>query len=157
LDSIVQFAPRPSTRAATPSQPKPSAAPSPAIRPGIPLFLRGRSLTLESDGEHEANSIASRLAGDSPALPARQPDGTPQRLAPRTRSYFESHLGTDLDGVRIHSGAEATEAARQCDSRAFAIGQDIVFNDGEYSPDKPEGRALLAHELTHVAQLRASR
>jgi len=35
---------------------------------------------------------------------------------------------------------------------ALAIGTDIYFRNGAYKPETEEGRALLAHELTHVAQ-----
>ena len=35
---------------------------------------------------------------------------------------------------------------------ALAIGTDIYFRNGAYKPETEEGRALLVHELTHVAQ-----
>jgi hypothetical protein len=54
--------------------------------------------------------------------------------------------------VRIHAGAPAAASARSVDALAYTVGQDIVFADGQYSPESSAGRQLLAHELTHVVQ-----
>src|SRR5690606_38435600 len=37
-------------------------------------------------------------------------------------------------------------------AKAFTVGKDVYFNQGEYQPHSPEGRQLLAHELTHVVE-----
>lgn len=58
----------------------------------------------------------------------------------------------DLSGVRVHTGAQADASARAIGARAYAVGQHIVFAAGEFAPDTTSGRALLAHELAHVAQ-----
>jgi len=39
---------------------------------------------------------------------------------------------------------------------AFTVGDNIYFRSGMYQPDSPEGRRVLAHELTHVAQQEGS-
>jgi hypothetical protein len=54
--------------------------------------------------------------------------------------------------VRIHTDRQAAETANAIDARAFTLGQDIVFGSGQYQPNTPEGKQLLAHELTHVIQ-----
>jgi len=54
--------------------------------------------------------------------------------------------------VGIHTGEKASDAARALNSRAFALGNNIVFNRGNYSPGTEEGKKLIAHELTHVVQ-----
>ena len=36
--------------------------------------------------------------------------------------------------------------------RAFTVGRDVVFGEGQYAPGMSQGRRLLAHELTHVVQ-----
>jgi hypothetical protein len=61
-------------------------------------------------------------------------------------------LGHDLGDVRVHTDTRAAEAARSVDARAYTLGRDVVFGAGEYAPETHEGRHLLAHELTHVAQ-----
>jgi hypothetical protein len=78
--------------------------------------------------------------------------GSGQALDANTRGFFEQSLKADLSGVRIHTTPEAQDEAEKLSARAFTVGQDIVFAKGEYQPDKPEGRELLAHELAHVQQ-----
>jgi hypothetical protein len=62
----------------------------------------------------------------------------------------------DLSGVRVHTGARADASARALGARAYAVGRDIVFADGQFAPETAYGRTLLAHELAHVAQQGAS-
>lgn len=47
-------------------------------------------------------------------------------------------------------------SARLLGARAYTVGSDLVFEAGEYAPGTAEGRRLLAHELAHVVQQRAS-
>lgn len=58
----------------------------------------------------------------------------------------------DLGAVRIHTGGEAAASATAINASAFTVGHNIVFGSGQYRPHTPEGRYLLAHELSHVAQ-----
>jgi len=78
--------------------------------------------------------------------------GPAQPLDPGARAYFEHRFGCDFGEVRVHSGPAAALGARQIEARAFTVGRDVVFGAGEYSPSTPDGRRLLAHELTHVVQ-----
>ncbi len=75
-----------------------------------------------------------------------------RRLGPDSRRFFESRLGGDFSGVRVHSGEGATASAAGLGANAYTAGQDIVFGQGQYAPGTPRGRRLLAHELTHVMQ-----
>ncbi len=75
-----------------------------------------------------------------------------QPLSESTRKYFEPRFGYDFSAVRVYTGEKAIEAARVVNSEAFTIGNNIVFNSGNYSPDTEGGKRLLAHELTHVVQ-----
>ena len=80
-------------------------------------------------------------------------DDIPERLDPTLRSEMESITGADLSEVRVHTGERAQEMAEGLGARAFAAGaQDVFFGQGEFSPQTPKGKALLAHELTHVAE-----
>ena len=71
-----------------------------------------------------------------------------------TRAFFEPRFGHDFSQVRIHTDTRAAESARAIQARAYTAGNDIVFDSGEWTPDRAEGRHLLAHELTHVVQQR---
>jgi Domain of unknown function (DUF4157) len=65
-------------------------------------------------------------------------------------------LGDSLADVRVHADESADALARSVSARAFTTGTDIFFARGEYRPETTGGDALLAHELTHVVQQRAS-
>jgi len=68
------------------------------------------------------------------------------------RAFFESGFAADLGRVRIHTDRAAAAAANALQARAFTLGVDIFFAEGEYRPETPEGLHLLAHELVHVVQ-----
>lgn len=59
-----------------------------------------------------------------------------------------------LAQVRIRDDASADRAARLLRAEAVALGNQILFRQGRYAPDTERGRALIAHELTHVAHQR---
>jgi hypothetical protein len=78
--------------------------------------------------------------------------GEGQSLDPATRAFMEPRFGQEFSGVRVHTDAKAAEAARAVDARAFTMGRDVVFGEGNYAPQSVSGRQLLAHELAHVVQ-----
>ena len=73
-------------------------------------------------------------------------------LPQAARAFFEPRFGYDFSAVRVHTGATADDLNRTLSAHAFATGQNIVFRQGEYTPDSHAGKELLAHELTHVIQ-----
>lgn len=75
--------------------------------------------------------------------------GGGQALPESVRNFFEPRFGADFSGVRTHTDAEST---RSLGAKAYTVGRDIVFGNGQYSPQTETGRKLLAHELTHVVQ-----
>ncbi len=81
--------------------------------------------------------------------------GKGERLDHSIRSKYEKRFGVDLGHVRIYSGEFAEEFNRQRSAHAVTIGSTGMILMGG-SPDKSmasaSGQALLAHELTHVAQ-----
>lgn len=68
------------------------------------------------------------------------------------RQFFEPRFNKDFSNVRIHSNTRANHIASSINARAFTLGNNIVFNAGQYSHGNREGKKLLAHELTHVLQ-----
>jgi hypothetical protein len=104
---------------------------------------------------------ADPLRDASPARARRNRSGVQQALDSSGRpldaavgrgSVVEARFVFDLSRVRIHDGAEAAKSAAQLDAEAYTTGPHIVFGQGRYDPYSAEGRSLLAHELTHVAQ-----
>lgn len=79
--------------------------------------------------------------------------GTP--LDPDVRADMEASLGADFGDVRVHTDGSAAASAGAVGAKAYTVGNEIVFNDGAYSPDSGDGRKTLAHELTHVVQQRS--
>ena len=65
---------------------------------------------------------------------------------------MERRLGHDFSNVRVHTDVAAERSAQDVDANAYAVGRDVVFGAGRFSTASSEGRHLLAHELTHVAQ-----
>jgi hypothetical protein len=90
---------------------------------------------------HEAPSIVN----DTLANGGHSLDGD-------TRSFMESRFGYDFSGVKIHTGTVAAKSAQSVNALAYTSGNNIVFNQHQYSPATEHGRRLLAHELTHVVQ-----
>jgi hypothetical protein len=80
--------------------------------------------------------------------------GSGRSLSEQEQHYFKSRLGLDFNSVRIHTGPAADNAARSLNARAFTLGNQVVFANGEYQPQSNSGKHLLAHELTHVVQQR---
>jgi hypothetical protein len=73
-------------------------------------------------------------------------------LPDSTRRFFENRFGQDFGDVRVHTGEAAATSAHQVNARAFTLGNNIVFGEGQYDPQSQHGMRLLAHELTHVIQ-----
>jgi LAS superfamily LD-carboxypeptidase LdcB len=75
-----------------------------------------------------------------------------QPLPESLRSFFELRFHRNFDTVRLHTDSRAAKDADALNARAFTIGRDVFFGQGQYQPEKVLGLQLLAHELTHVIQ-----
>lgn len=75
-----------------------------------------------------------------------------QPLEAEALEFMESRFGYDFSQVRVHTDTKASDSARSVNARAYTVGRDIVFGVGEYAPHSPEGKRLLAHELSHTVQ-----
>lgn len=78
--------------------------------------------------------------------------GNGKPLDPVVRREMEAKLGQSFEGVRVHTGLEASDAAESLNARAFTSGRHVVFHKDQYNPWSTDGRELLAHELAHTAQ-----
>lgn len=76
--------------------------------------------------------------------------GTP--LEKTLQADMSQRFGHDFSQVRVHSDGAAEQSAREMNARAYAIGSNVVFGQGQFSPHTESGRRLLAHELTHTIQ-----
>jgi hypothetical protein len=109
-------------------------------------------------GEAPATSVNPRRDPGQGAPAAPVGDDIVERLgagAPlddATRGEFEQRFKTDLSQVQIHTGPKAVAESKALHAQAFTVGSHIAFNDGQFRPDTPQGKQLLAHELAHVLQ-----
>ncbi len=82
----------------------------------------------------------------------QQSNGSGRCMDTNTKSFMESRFGVDFSNVRIHTNSTAQNMNREINARAFTVGNNIYFNQGQYNPDVDTGKKLLAHELTHTVQ-----
>jgi hypothetical protein len=81
--------------------------------------------------------------------------GKGEALDASLRNKYEKKFGVDLGHVRIFTGEFAEEFNRRRESYAVTIantGMVVMGNSPDKSMASASGQALLAHELTHVAQ-----
>lgn len=131
---------------------------SPAAFPASHCSCAGGEEMCEECQQKQSSTAIQRSAATQ-STPAQIPrivsdvlrsPGYPLNSA--TRAFFEPRFGHDFSDVRVHTGPEASSSAHSISAHAYTAGSNIVFASGQYSPDTTAGRALLAHELTHVVQ-----
>jgi hypothetical protein len=97
--------------------------------------------------------LRSTLSAPQRNLPNWQTAGNPlpeqggHSLSPTLRAPFEQGFGHDFSQVRIFPAGETAEAVHKAGSRAITCGPRIALAPGQWAPETPTGRALLAHEL----------
>ena len=145
-------------------------------KPGLQrrLVIGASNDPLELEADQIADQVLAKPAhpavnGAPPHIqrfsgqPNRQPDtapatveqalATPGRpLEPPLRQDMEQRFGHDFSRVRVHTDSVAEQSARDVNAHAYTVGRDMVFASGQFAPGTHEGRRLIAHELTHVAQ-----
>jgi len=65
---------------------------------------------------------------------------------------MEPRFGYDFSQIRVHTDSQAAHSAKDIRALAYTVRQNVVFAEGQYAPLTRRGRALLAHELTHIIQ-----
>ncbi len=116
---------------------------------------RGRHDSMSGDPDSAApsgNWPGRRARTDS--LPLRRSlDGAGgQPLPTPLADRLGAALGADVSPVRIHTGADSAQAARELGANAWAVGRDVHFAAGIYDPSSPAGQHLIAHEVAHTVQ-----
>jgi hypothetical protein len=99
-----------------------------------------------------AGTDAGAAADTAPASVDQALAGSGQALHAALAADMGQRFGHNFSRVRVHADATAARSARDINAHAYTVGHDIVFGAGRYAPDTPQGRHLLAHELTHVIQ-----
>ena len=107
------------------------------------------------EGMLQKSAVSATLVNGVPPIVHEVLNSSGQPLDAGTRVFMEPRFGHDFSQVRVHADARAAESVRAVNALAYTVGRDVVFGEGEYAPGTSEGRRLLAHELTHVAQQRS--
>jgi len=102
----------------------------------------------EPDSESQARFDRSL----SPAAAGADRLGNGDPLPAGLQEKLSRGTGCDLSSIRIHTDTRAAASAESVRARAYAYGNDIVFNAREYQPDSPEGVRLIAHEARHCLE-----
>jgi hypothetical protein len=138
--------------------------------PDKPLVQRKCAECEEEDKKVQRKPLASQItpfiqtkpsenvisASDNISRHIETSSGGGSPLPATTRNFMESRFGSDFSSVKIHTGSAAVQMSRELNARAFTMGGDIFFNEGQYAPESSKGKKLLAHELTHTIQQGAS-
>nr|MBX2826908.1 DUF4157 domain-containing protein [Flavobacteriaceae bacterium] len=98
----------------------------------------------EASGQGETSQALTQQINSS--------KGSGNKMDKGTQSFMESRFGADFSQVRVHTGSEAVQMSKDLNAKAFTVGNDVYFNQGQYNPNSSEGKHLLAHELTHTLQ-----
>lgn len=102
-----------------------------------------------------ANDIARRYDASRLGKLSIASAGKAEKLDDETRRKMEARLGGSFRDVRVVRGAFADRVTRRHGADAVTIGATglILLRDTpRTNTSTPQGRALLAHELTHVRQ-----
>jgi hypothetical protein len=75
-------------------------------------------------------------------------------VSPGLGAGLAGHVGADLTGVAVHRDEEAGRSADELRARAFTTAGEVHLPARQGPLEAQPGRALLAHELVHVAQQR---
>lgn len=89
---------------------------------------------------------------DSLSQSIRHSQGSGGSMDSSTHTFMSDRFGTDFSDVKIHTDSPSVQMNRELSAKAFTVGKDVYFNEGQYQPGSSSGKNLLAHELTHVVQ-----
>jgi hypothetical protein len=111
---------------------------------------------LESDDAHAlSDDIIKKWDPNKLLRLVSRRAGKGERLDEATRRRYEQKLGADFSRVRVYSGEFAEEVTKAHRAEAVTIGDTgmiLMGGSPNKAKDSRSGQALLAHELTHVAQ-----
>jgi hypothetical protein len=132
--------------------------------------VSARAIEIGKADEHEASAEQAAIAvaergepvavNDSIGLGLQRDEAT-GRISDRpfgepldtsTRGLMEGRFGRDFSSVRIHRDSRARDLTGAMNAFAVTNEANIYFASDGYAPATPFGRAILGHELAHVAQ-----
>lgn len=110
------------------------------------------SIATNNNIQTKSNSQQNGSVSSSFASSLNNSKGKGTSLSQDTNNNMSKAFNTNFNSVKVHTDNSAVNMNNDLKSRAFTNGNNIYFNSGEYAPNSPKGKRLLAHELTHVIQ-----
>lgn len=98
-------------------------------------------------GSNSAFSVSPEIASK---ISSTRGSGNP--LPKNTQNEMGGKIGADFSGVKIHTDNKAVQLSQELGAKAFTVGNNVYFNQGQYNPNSGDGKRLMAHELAHVVQ-----
>ncbi len=134
--------------------PDPLVKQSPFFKPAISAVQRKCHECEEDDKKlHRKESSTGEVHADSQLNNYVSSLGsTGQSMSSTARQFFEPRFGYNFSNVKLHTDSVAAKSAQSINALAYTSGNNIVFNNNQYSPESDSGKKLIAHELTHVVQ-----
>ncbi len=114
----------------------------------------------DSAEELQAHAVGERVRHaptDAPPLIANDASPAGKTLSDSGRRYFEPLVGPAIDRARLHVDSRAERLTHLAGAKALTYGNDVFIPQDRFAPESVEGRALLGHELAHVAQWQPGR
>ncbi len=113
---------------------------------------------MKKEVEKEEDKLQMKAAS-SPSAPSASAsnyvsslNGKGNQLTASANQFFSSKMGYDFSDVKVHTDKEAAQSAKNINAKAYTVGNNIVFNEGQFDPASLDGKKLMAHELAHVMQ-----
>ena len=114
--------------------------------------LQKKEDKLEEEKIQKKDNGSAASAGTTASTYISSINGRGNSLPATDNRFFSSKMGHDFSNVKIHTDKEAAESAKDVNAKAYTVGNNVVFNEGQYNTESNEGKKLMAHELVHVAQ-----
>ncbi len=106
----------------------------------------------EEDQQVQKKGNDSTVSAGTPSSYTNNLSGKGNPLPKSAQQFFGARMGYDFSDVKVHTDKDAADSAKAIHAKAYTLGNNIVFNEGEYNSESNEGKKLMAHELTHVMQ-----
>jgi hypothetical protein len=109
----------------------------------------------EDRAEDLSDEVARKWDPDRLLRSVSRRAGRGDSLDHSLRQRYERRFGVDLSHVRVYTGEFAEEFNKKRNANAVTIGSTgmiLMGGHADKAMGSTEGNALLAHELTHVAQ-----
>lgn len=118
---------------------------------------KDEKLMKKEDKKEEEHKLQKKDAGTANAAPVTSSyinslNGRGTVLPVPAQQFFGERMGYDFSNVKVHTDKEAQQSAKEVNAKAYTVGNNIVFNEGQFNTESTEGKKLIAHELVHVVQ-----